>query len=486
MVGARWLGRGIGIISTAVLARLLMPADFGVVAMAWLVIGLLEICSSFGLDYALIRNTQAGRVHFDTAWTLRLIQSVVVALLAVALSPVAALYFNEPRVMPLLMALAVSVLINGCGNIGPVLFRKELAFAREFWFGLYGRLFSVTATITFALIFRNYWALVAGTLVGAVANFFLGYVMHPYRPRWCLKAARELWGFSQWMLLVNVGNYAQERADQLLVGRLSDARGMGLYNVAGEIASLPTSEVLFPMSRVLFPGFSKLATEPDRLRAAYLSVVGFLTAVALPAGVGLALVAPDLVMLLLGPQWREAVPLLQVLALFGVFRTVCGQAGNVLLVVGKPRVVAGLAWLQFVVLVPALWFAGLRYGVMGIVWAKLLLGGVMGVGQVLALRALYGVGVGQTLSQVWRPFIAASLMAGVLWVLQDQGVLAALPLLLRLLMEVGIGGVAYAAALIGVWRVAGRPAGAERFLVDLVFARFSARFAVRFAARTPS
>ncbi|MEY3201150.1 MAG: hypothetical protein RIR70_700, partial [Pseudomonadota bacterium] len=324
MVGARWAARLIGLLSTVVLARLLVPADFGLVAMAWLVVGLFETCTSFGLDYALIRTTAATREHLDTAWTLRFMQSLLITLLVVLVAPVAAWYFNEPRVAPLLYTLAGVTLINGVGSVGPVLFRKELSFAREFWFGFVSKCVTTAATLGFAFAFRSYWALMAGPLIGAVFGFFLGYRMHPFRPRFCLAKAREMWGFSQWMLLVNVGNFAQERADQMLLGRLSSAREMGLYNVANEVASLPTSEVLFPMSRVLFPGFAKLTPTPDRLRAAYLSVLGFLTALALPAGVGLALVAEDFVLLLLGAQWQEAVPFLQVLALCGMFRVVCG------------------------------------------------------------------------------------------------------------------------------------------------------------------
>ena len=474
MVGARWVARGIGVVSTAVLARLLLPADFGLVAMAWLVMGLLEICTSFGLDYALIRNGAAHKTHFDTAWTLRLIQSAGVALIAVAMAPVAARYFNEPRVAPLLMALAVSTLINGASSIGPVLFRKELAFAREFWFGLFSKLFTTACTLMLAWSLRNYWALVLGSVAGAVANLVLSYRMHPYRPRFCLAATREMWGFSQWMLLVNVGNFAQERADQLLVGRLASAAELGLYNVANEVASLPTSEVLFPMSRVLFPGFARLTAEPDRLRAAYFSVLGFLTALALPAGVGLALVADDFVALLLGAQWHAAVPFLQVLALYGMFRVVCGQAGNVLLVVGKPQVVAALAWVQFAVLVPALWWAALHYGVSGIVWAKLALGGVMGVGQVLALRALYAVSLRATFAVVWRPVLSVCGMALVLGGVMHLQLLAGAPLVLRLASEVLIGASVYCLVLGGMWWLAGRPAGAERFVFEVMLARWAA------------
>lgn len=470
MVGARWVARLLGVVSTAVLARLLLPEDFGLMAMAWVVIGLLELCSSFGLDYALIRNPQAARAHFDTAWTLRLLQSAGVAVLAALAAPWAAHYFNEPRVAPLLMALAAGQLINGFANIGPVLFRKELAFAREFWFGLYVKLLGVVVTIALALIFRNYWALVGGTLASSLATMLLSYRMHSYRPRWSLAAWRELWGFSQWMLLVNVGNYAQERADQMLVGRLASAHQMGLYNVASEVASLPTSEVLFPLSRVLFPGFAKLAHDPARLRAAYFSVLGVMTAAALPAGVGLALVAPDLVAVLLGRAWGEAVPLLQGLALFGMFRVVCGQAGNVLLVVGKPQVVAALAWGQLVLLLPALWWAGTRYGVVGVVWAKLLLGGLMGLGQVVCLRVLMGVSLRTTLAVIWRPAVAVAVMAGLTGAMLAAPWVSDVPLL-RLAVGVLAGAVTYTLTLTALWACVGRPQGAERVLLDLCRAR---------------
>ena len=471
MVGGRWVARLIGLLSTPVLARLLLPADFGLVAMAWLVVGLLEICSSFGLDYALIRNVQAGRTQLDTGWTLRLIQSAGVGLVAVLLSPLAVHYFNEPRVAPLLMALAVSAFINGLSNIGPILFRKELNFAREFWFSLLSKFLSTAATLGLALYWGDYRALVVGTIAGAVINVVLSYAMHPYRPRLSLAAVREFWGFSQWMVLLNVGNYAQERADQLIVGRLCSVTEMGFYNVANETASLPTSEVLYPMSRVLFPGFAKLAYDPARLRAAYFSVLGFLTTAALPLGVGLAMVAEDFTLLLLGPQWSSAVPLLQVLALCGVFRMVCGQAGNVLLVVGKPQVVAGLAWLQFLLLLPALWWGGNTGGVLGIVWAKLMFGGVMGLGQLVALRVMFAVSLRETFAVVWRPLVSTAAMAAGVFAVLDGGLLVGLALPLRLLCEVLAGVLMYGASLGFLWWLAGRPAGVERFVFGVLAAR---------------
>ena len=121
----RWLSRLIGIASTLVLARLLMPDDFGVVAMASIVVGLSSMLLDLGVNVALIRNTQATSEHYHSAWTLRLLQALGVAALLVAVSPLAADYFRDSRVTPVLVLMAVNVVISGLENIGIVAFRKR-------------------------------------------------------------------------------------------------------------------------------------------------------------------------------------------------------------------------------------------------------------------------------------------------------------------------------------------------------------------------
>jgi len=165
MVAMRWTVQGIGLISTMILARLLTPADFGIVAMGMLVVGLLEIFSSLGVDLALIRNQAAEPGHYNTAWTFRVFQCTFITVLLLIFAPFAADYFGDPRVTIVIQILSLSVFFDGFENIGVVAFRKDLDFSKEFRFGVYKKLLGFVITVPLAFTLKSYWALVAGVVV---------------------------------------------------------------------------------------------------------------------------------------------------------------------------------------------------------------------------------------------------------------------------------------------------------------------------------
>src|SRR5262245_61096532 len=204
MVLARTTDRSMGLVSTAILARLLVADDFGLVAMATAVLALLELIASFGFDVALIQNTNASRQQYDTAWTFNVFLGASIGLLLLLLAVPAAHFYNEPRLTGILSCLALAAAVQGFENFGVVAFRKALNFNNDFALLFSKRLatFSVTIPIAFAL--RNYWALVAGILVGRIASVGLTYWLHPYRPRFSLAGGSALLHFGKWLVVGNV------------------------------------------------------------------------------------------------------------------------------------------------------------------------------------------------------------------------------------------------------------------------------------------
>ena len=163
MIGARWATRLIGLVSMVILARLLAPEDYGLIAMAMLAYGLLETIAYAGVDLALMRQGADTRAHFDTAWTVQLIQGAFVGVLLLVAAPLTAAYFSEPRAVAVIQCIALRSVIDGAQNIGIVSFRKELDFAKEFRFTLYSKLINFLVIVGAAFWFRNYWALVVGS-----------------------------------------------------------------------------------------------------------------------------------------------------------------------------------------------------------------------------------------------------------------------------------------------------------------------------------
>jgi O-antigen/teichoic acid export membrane protein len=465
MVVMRWVIRGIGLVSTIILARILSPGDFGLVAMASITVGLVEIFLAFGVDLALIQNTSATRDDFDSAWTLRIIQGTGAAALVIVTSPLSVAYFHDPRLQPILWSLAVGLVVGSMSNIGTVMFRKELQFDREFRFEVMKKVLSFIATISAAMIMRNYWALVVGLLTTSVLGTALSYVLHPYRPRLSVVAISKIWSFSQWALVTNLGYYLESRSDQMIIGGSLGAQQMGYYSIASEISQLPTTEIAQPISRAVVPGIARLRHEPPRLRAAFANLIAAVLLVAVPAGLGVSLVADSVVPLALGVKWVDAIPLVKVLGALGVIRITYGNAMNLLIATGRVREVALLTWGS------VLTFLALAYPVVGMT-------GLLGIAaiKVLINAVLLAIGMRMTLSHLemsradlsrvaWRPLLAGAVMYcslsplfAHLTVTNWWGVIA----------EVLAGAAIYSGTLFVLWRAAGAPDGIETMVMSML------------------
>lgn len=460
----RWTDRLIAIVSTLILARILAPADFGIVAMASLVVALVDALLDLGVNTALIQNRAADGDDFNAAWTLRLAQCLLIAgLVGLVLPPLAAVYFNDPRVEAVLRVMAVTVLVGGFENIGIVALQKNMEFGREFRFLFYRRLVGFVATIAFAYWLRSYWAMVLGALAGRTAGVGLSYVLHEFRPRLCTHRLGTIWTFSQWMLVRNLGAYGVQQVDKLVVGRRDGAAMLGAYGLADDISAMPVSELLAPIGRVLLPAYVQVADRPRELRRAFTLALGVQTLLALPAGVGLATVADLAVPLLLGPQWGASIHLLQLLALVNVATTLTHSGTYLLLALGKVRVQALFACLQFVVLAAFLTVAFPSSSAEDVARIRL----VVTVGAVFAflavvLRTVPVLRFADIAASCWRPILAVAGMALVLHLLPKLPTTA---LTVQLIVAILVGAAVYPAILLLLWQLSGRPDGPERFLL---------------------
>jgi O-antigen/teichoic acid export membrane protein len=295
-VAARWGVRGIGLVSMIILARLLSPADFGLVAMGTITVAFVGVFAEAGQDLAIIRHSDPTSEHFDTAWTMSICAGLLVALTLLLIAPIAGRYFHDPRAVPLIRFLALVPLFDGFASVGVVAgFRRDLSFDKEFRFLLLRKLSGFVVAVPLALILRNYWALAIGIVLGRLITVLASFRMHPYRPRLRLTKLGELWSFSAWSLLAAIALFCWGEADQIVVGGLAGAMAMGTYVVARNLALSPTYEVLVPAARALFPVYATLLDDPARLVRSYLEVLSFVAIVALATGVGVAIVSGDMV-----------------------------------------------------------------------------------------------------------------------------------------------------------------------------------------------
>jgi O-antigen/teichoic acid export membrane protein len=339
-----------------------------------------------------------------------------------------------------------------------------MRFDREFKF-LLGKRMATCVTIPLAFYLHNYWALVIGQLTGTVISVWLSYSVSDYRPRFSLKAKVDLFHKSKWLMVNNLFQFLNNRAGQFILGRYAGAPALGVYSIASEISTLPTTELVAPINRAAFPGYAKAAGNIDSLRASFLNVVASIALFALPAGVGILAVADLLVPAALGWKWQAAVPIIQILAIYGVIEAVQNNIGYVYLALGRTTLITFTAGLQFTLLVCLLTPGILWHGVLGAAGAFLATITLMiPVNQYLIARCL-GLSALEFVRHMLRPLVASLAMGAVVVLLKNA--LAPRPVtldyVLALLLCVAAGAVTYTVTLYALWRWAGRPGGPEAF-----------------------
>lgn len=482
----RLVTRSLGMLSTIVLTHLLLPGDFGLVMIASTFGQAINSFSSLGVDEAVIRIRHPSRALYDSAFTLNVIRGVATSAIVAAAAWPAALFFNDTRLVPVVLAFAAGGVIASFENVGVVEFRRNIVFDKEFMLMSVPRLASVAVALTTAWLFRSYWALVAGLLSATVLNILLGYLIHPFRPRFGLSAWRQIASFSLWTWAMSIVAMARDRGDDFVVGKLLGTGQVGIYALGVELANMPISEIVAPLARAAFSGFAAARHDErqEEAVAVYLRIMGATTLVALPASIGLSLVADSVVRFALGPGWTAAAPVMEVLGI-ALCITIPGYISRALL--NAHAVLRGMFLLE-------LCTAGIRLALLIALVARYgLLGAALGVGigttldhlgyLVLSRRQL-GLRWRDLLSRTWRSLAATALMAATLfalglgWTRVPDFATA----LATLEAAVPLGIAVYAAAHLALWLACGRPAGAERDLLDLA-GRILATLRRRLAAR---
>ena len=465
MIGLRLLQRSLGLLSTIVLARLLLPADFGLVAMALSFYALIELFAMVGFDLAIIRQQHADREHFDTAWTLGIGLKVLVALVLVIGAPFVASFYDDVRLERVVQVLALVSFVGALENIGIVTFRKEMEFDKEFRFQLAKKLLSVVATVILAVYFRSYWALILGMLVSAALGVVLSYVFHPYRPSFTVRAWREMTGFSLAVAFNNIASFLLERGPDFIVGRFLNAQALGTYRVASEVAALPTTELYYPIMRAVFPGYSKVVDQPLLLKQTYLSAQAALSTIVMPVAIGLAVVAEPFVLVLLGEKWSSAIPVLQILAFAGAVRVLHGNRHALFMAKGRPQWVGYLTIAEAAMLLPLVgYWLWVGESVEMVAWARVLTSVIALPMSVFLVTRVISMSMLEFLSSSWRPLVACGLMAWIVTRAADEIVVSGveIPPLGAFLILSFTGAIAYGIGILASWLLAGRPAGIER------------------------
>ena len=214
-------------------------------------------------------------------------------------------------------------------------------------------------------------------------------------------------------VISNVVAVINSRSADFIVGKSAGAHALGLFSVSYELANLPTTELIAPINRAVFPGYALKAKDSNALKQGFLSVIGIIAAFAIPAGVGVAATADVLVPLIFGPQWLETVPLISILAIHGIIVALQTNCYYIYLALGKPYIATWLGVAQITILLPILTILTMRYGGIGAAYAYLASQLVIIPFTFMSILRLLGITVRQMLLVLWRPVVSAAIMFGI-------------------------------------------------------------------------
>lgn len=470
VVSARMTVRVVGTVSTIILARLLTPEDFGLVAVAMAVVGLLQAATEFGFNAALIRDQQASDDDYATAWTVDLLRGVLLALLLLVLAHPLADFLNDPRLAVLLSVLAVVPLLGGLYNPHFIDFDKRMNFRPFFILMLSVKVVGFVATVGLALVWRSYWVLIVGSLVSNVARTVLSFALMPYRPRFSLAGWRRLMAFSGWLAGSQFLGAIGTRMDNLILGKLLAAHGVGIFSVSRDLTAMAFQEITMPLRKVLFPAFSRMDSASDEFRQAYFIALSGLFMILAPIGVGLVLTAGDAVPVLLGGQWHEAVRPMQWFSLTAVFWVIATMAQTAAMSANRTRMIFYRNLFGFPVRLTLFILGGYYYGLLGAVIGGIASAALMAVLNLNMVARILGVTFVQHVRACRRSLGALAAMtvcvAAAQWAMPAGTDLASHSA--RLAVAVAAGAVVYPAVQLILWRAAGRPDGAEARIVKSV------------------
>ncbi len=393
-----------------VLARMLDPAHFGLVSMAYIAIDFLTMFREMGFASALIYHRGDQRKAADTTFITILILSTTLFLLAFLGAPLVAVFFRSAELTNVLRALSVNILISALGQVQLALLAKNLAFRERLLPDIVPTVAYGVVAITLALMGMGVWSLVVAKLVDSTLTSLLYWLVVPWwrpRLRFDRGVARELFDYGKHIVGSSLLIYFITNLDNTFVGRVLGEEQLGYYGMAYTQANVPATQISRIIGQVLFPAYSKIQDDLVALRKAYFRTTKYVSMVSIPLSVAVVAFAGPFVNTLYGGSWAQAIVPLQWLGVYGLFRAVAVNMGSVFKAGGRPQWLTYIAVLRLAVMGTLLYPAALYYGIVGVsVLSALVAAADFVLSAVLTNRIIHG-----TLADYVRALAGATLLS---------------------------------------------------------------------------
>ncbi|WP_324649587.1 lipopolysaccharide biosynthesis protein [Georgenia sp. H159] len=364
---SNWLSAALQIGTTMVLARLLTPEDFGLMAMALTLTVLVTQFRQLGLSQAVVQRENLRWSEVNALFWINAAAGVALAAIVAAAGFPLAAFYGEPAIIPICAALGAGFIVSGLSVQHGALLNRAMQFRRISLRNVTAGALSSVAAVAAAFLGMGVWSLVVqsvSTVVLATALNWWAVPWRPSRPRG-LRAALPLVAFGAHVSVANLFHTLSRQGDNIIIGRALDAGALGLYSRAYGLLMLPLRQLKTPIQAVMVPTMAALQSEPARYRHAYRRAVSALSHAGMPTVVVMAVMAHEIILVTLGDQWTGAAPIFQLLALAGFVQLVSTTTGWIYTSTGRGRAYAGWAVVSGIVTVGG-FLIGVRWGVEGV------------------------------------------------------------------------------------------------------------------------
>lgn len=379
-VGASWMGvlrvatRIITFFRLAILARILSPTQFGIFAVGSLVLALVEVLTETGINVFLIQKKDEARFYLNSAWIISILRGFIIAFVIILFSPLIVHFFNSEASYPILFLIAIVPLIRGFINPSIISIQKEIQFHKEFYLRSTLLFIDTSVAIIAAFVTRSAESFVYGLIASAIVEVILSFVFFKPYPRlsWEISKIKYVITKGSWVTVTGIFVYLSENIDNLAVGKILGTFYLGIYQSAYKISTLTISEINEVINRVTFPVYSKLSDDKNRLLNAFSKVTVTTSLVAVLFGLVIFFLAEPIVLILLGPKWLQAVPIVKILSFYGILRTCFGNFSAFFISLEKQNYVATTTFIRLAVLAVILVPLISMYGMVGAGYAMLI------------------------------------------------------------------------------------------------------------------
>lgn len=402
-----------------ILARLLQPKDFGLVALANVLITFIQIFLEQGFSQALIQRQKLDREHLDTAFWTQLVLGFLLTIASFSGAGLIANLFQQPQLIPVIRCLSVLFFFNAFTQIQIALLKRKFAFKTLATRALLGIFIGGIVGVVVAIAGFGVWSLVTQQIVYEGVGIIVLWGASDWRPRLrvSLPHFQQLVDFGVHILSFQLVDFFNQRTDSLLIGYFLGAETLGYYAIAQRILQVMTQLLVGTANQVALPTFSRLQTDINRFREAFYQVTQLTSLIAFPTFLGMIVLTPELVILLFGKQWLPAIPTMQILALAGLLRSISFFNESVFMAMDKPSWRVRLGLLNAILNIIACLVA-VRWGLIAVAVAYVLSDylafpiGLWAVSQLIKIPLL------TYLRQFIAPLVCASIVVVVLWTIK--------------------------------------------------------------------